>query len=115
MNSYQILTNLDSSFNSYSHDINNFITTPFSGSICYKIHASEVLNSLGLQGISESNIVCVEQQLMVSIPNALYVSGLNPFWKPIINVDEFEEYKVSIYGNALISVSIVIPILSFPR
>ncbi|MEC7813765.1 MAG: gliding motility-associated C-terminal domain-containing protein, partial [Bacteroidota bacterium] len=39
------------------------------------------------------------QQLMVSIPNALYVGGLNANWKPILNIDEVEEYKVSIYNR----------------
>ena len=43
--------------------------------------------------------MCVQQKLIVSIPNALYIGGLNPYWKPIVNIDEFEEYKVSIYNR----------------
>ena len=43
--------------------------------------------------------MCIQQQLMVSIPNALYVGGLNANWKPILNIDEVEEYKVSIYNR----------------
>ena len=43
--------------------------------------------------------MCVQQQIIVSIPNALYIGGLNPYWKPIVNIDEFEEYKVSIYNR----------------
>ena len=37
--------------------------------------------------------------IMVSIPNALYVGGMNANWKPILNIDEVEEYKVSIYNR----------------
>ena len=99
MNSFQNVVNLDSSFNSYLHEINNFITPPFGGEVCYKIKALELLNSCGEQGSSESNEVCIQQQLMVSIPNALYVGGLNANWKPILNIDEVEEYKVSIYNR----------------
>ena len=36
---------------------------------------------------------------MVSIPNELYIGGLNANWKPILNIDEVEEYKVSIYNR----------------
>ena len=99
MSGFQNVANLDSTFNSFLHDINNFITPPFEGEVCYKIKALEVLNSFGDQGISESNEVCIQQQLMVSIPNALYVGGLNANWKPILNIDEVEEYKVSIYNR----------------
>ena len=52
-----------------------------------------------IKGISESTEVCIQQQLMASIPNALYVGGLNANWKPILNIDEVEEYKVSIYNR----------------
>ena len=54
MSSFQNVANLDSTFNSFLHDINNFITPPFEGEVCYKIKALEVLNSFGDQGISES-------------------------------------------------------------
>ena len=46
-----------------------------------------------MKRFSESNEVCIQQQLMVSIPNALYVGGLNANWKPVLNLMKLKNIK----------------------
>ena len=63
------------------------------------IKAKEVLNSFSVESLSESNTVCIQQQPMVSIPNAIYIGGINELWKPVMNLHDFTEYKVSIFNR----------------
>ena len=97
--SFQSIAVVDSTDHNFEHDIGSFIVEPFNGLICYKIKAKEVLNSFNMESLSESNTVCIQQQPMVSIPNAIYIGGINELWKPVMNLHDFTEYKVSIFNR----------------
>ena len=33
------------------------------------------------------------------MPNAIYISGINNTWKPVVNLIDFSDYTVSIYNR----------------
>ena len=88
----------DTSLN-YLHDFTNFLEPLFDGRICYQISAIENQSSLGSSGISTSNIKCLQNEPIVFIPNALDLNGVANYWKPIIKMIDFSNYKVSIYNR----------------
>ena len=88
----------DSSLN-YLHDFTNFLEPLFDGRICYQISAIENQSSFGSSGISTSNIKCLQNEPIVFIPNALDLNGVANYWKPIIKMIDFSDYKVSIYNR----------------
>jgi gliding motility-associated-like protein len=89
----------DSSLN-YLHDFTNFLEPLFDGRICYQISAIENQSSFGLSGISTSNIKCLQNEPIVFIPNALDLNGVVNYWKPIVKMIDFSDYKVSIYNRS---------------
>ena len=54
---------------------------------------------MGFSGISTSNIKCLQNEPIVFIPNALDLNGVVNYWKPIIKMIDFSDYKVSIYNR----------------
>ena len=106
---YEILTsnNLNPTFEllvegtslNYLHDFTNFLEPLFDGRICYQISAIENQSSFGSSGISTSNIKCLQNEPIVFIPNALDLNGVANYWKPIIKMIDFSDYKVSIYNR----------------
>ena len=97
--SFLSLSVLDSNEFNYLHEIESYVIDPFDGQVCYKILASENYNSYGTSDESYSNEICVEQDPLVFIPNALIIGGVNNQWKPIMNLYDFNSYKVSIYNR----------------
>ena len=83
----------------YTDDISNFIGTQTQGKFCYKILAYEQLNSFGIAEISESNEFCANQEPLIFVPNAIFISGINNTWKPVVNLIDFSDYTVSIYNR----------------
>ena len=95
---FQLLIDSDTVLN-YLHDFTNFLEPLFDGNICYQISAIENLSSLGSSGISTSNIKCLQSEPIIFIPNALDLNGVVNYWKPIIKMIDFSDYKVSIYSR----------------
>ena len=93
---FELLIDLDTGLN-YLHDFTNFLEPLFDGKICYQISAIENQSSLGSSGISTSNIKCLQNEPIVFIPNAIDLNGVVNYWKPIIKMIDFSDYKVSIY------------------
>ena len=93
------LSILDSNELNYVHEIESFVVDPFDGQVCYRVLASENYNSFGTSDESFSNEICVEQDPLVFIPNALIIGGVNNQWKPILNLYDFNSFKVSIYNR----------------
>ena len=61
--------------------------------------AFENQNSNGINGISSSNTFCIQNDPLVFIPNAIDLRGSVNYWKPVINIIDFSDYKVSIYNR----------------
>ena len=96
---FQLLTSLDSLEFKYFHDFNNLVSSNFDGRICYQVIAEEFQNSSGNNGESSSNIFCIQNEPLVFVPNAISLSGIENYWKPIINMIDFSEYSVSIFNR----------------
>ena len=90
---------MDSSTNVFSHNFQSTINYPFDGRQCYKVRANEILNDLGNKNQSISNELCVQSNPLIYVPNAINVNGFNNTWKPIINMVDFSEVKISIYNR----------------
>ena len=95
----QFLVSLSNNNFSYSHDFNHLVNYPFDGKLCYKIIANEASNDLGINGQSISNELCIEHSPIVYVPNAINLKGINNKWKPLINLIDYSEYKVSIFNR----------------
>ena len=96
---FQLLASLDSLEFKYFHDFNNLVSFNFDGRICYQVIAEELQNSSGNNGESSSNIFCIQNDPLVFVPNAISLSGIENYWKPIINMIDFSEYSVSIFNR----------------
>ena len=95
----QPLIVLDSFEINHSHDFSNLINPSFDGRLCYKVMAFENQNSNGINGISSSNTFCIQNDPLVFIPNAIDLRGSINYWKPVISMIDFSDYKVSIYNR----------------
>tara|TARA_B100001287_G_scaffold237831_1_gene210994 strand:+ start:21562 stop:23601 length:2040 start_codon:yes stop_codon:yes gene_type:complete len=96
---FQLISTLDSSESSFFHYFENQIAFPFDGKQCYKVIANETINDFGISSQSMSNELCIQHPPLAYVPNALNINGLNNQWKPIINMIDFSEMKVSIYNR----------------
>lgn len=83
----------------YEDDISGLIGTNANGNFCYYIEAIEGVNSFGTNRRSRSNEVCVNQEPLIFVPNALYIDGYNSIWKPVINMIDVESYSLNIYSR----------------
>lgn len=98
-NVFQNLSIVDSSTFSYSEDAENYIGTLSNGLFCYQIIGHENQNSYGFKSSSISNEICISNDPKVYVPNALVISGLNNYWKPVLNLIDFDNYNVQIYNR----------------
>ncbi|MCA1762732.1 MAG: gliding motility-associated C-terminal domain-containing protein [Flavobacteriales bacterium] len=78
----------------YSENVEDFMEDE--GEFCYQIIAVENENSYGVTGISESNTVCLTQDPLVWIPNAIVINGANDVFKPVAGFIDFESYEMEI-------------------
>ncbi len=78
----------------YSENVEDFMEDE--GEFCYQIIAIENENSYGVTGISESNTVCLTQDPLVWIPNAIVINGANDVFKPVAGFIDFESYEMEI-------------------
>ena len=96
---FQSLIVLDSFEINHLHDFSNLINQSFDGRLCYKVMAYETQNINGTNGVSSSNTFCIQNDPLVFIPNAIDLRGAANYWKPVINMIDFSDYKVSIYNR----------------
>lgn len=83
----------------YEDQITNFVGTASDGEFCYYIEAVEQTNSYGVSARSLSNEYCVTQDPLVYVPNAFVIGGVNPIWKPVINLVDYSKYSVKVFGR----------------
>lgn len=96
---FQSLTVLDSFEISHQHDFSDLVNSLFDGRLCYKVMAFESQNSSGVSGVSSSNTHCFQNDPLIFIPNAIDLRGMVNYWKPVINMIDFSDYKVSIFNR----------------
>jgi len=83
----------------FEDNISNLLGTLANGTFCYRIDAIESLNTYGRSEVSSSNEVCVNQEPLVYIPNAMSVTGYNKTWIPVVNLLDYSSYKVNVYNR----------------
>ncbi|MGI8892513.1 MAG: gliding motility-associated C-terminal domain-containing protein, partial [Bacteroidia bacterium] len=67
---------------------------------CYRITALENSgNPFNFKDYSNSNIVCIEIEGNIYIPNAFTPSGLNPVFKPVNSFLPHDSYSFAIYNR----------------
>jgi hypothetical protein len=91
------LAELSGSIRTYVDDVNAFYESE--GQFCYRVEAIENLNSYGFVQTAFSNTVCVSIEPLAYIPNAFTVDGVNPIFKPIISLYDFESYDLQIFSR----------------
>jgi gliding motility-associated-like protein len=70
------------------------------GKFCYYIEAVESPTSpSGIEHVSRSNKICVNQDPVIWIPNAFVVGGHNTTFRPVISFADFETYRMIIFSR----------------
>ena len=82
---------------SYVDDVSDKMDSE--GQFCYRVEAVEEVNSYGFSKTAFSNNVCATLDPIVYIPNAFIVNSVNPTFKPIISLYEFDSYQLQIYDR----------------
>lgn len=95
----QLVATLDSTGKYYEHDVSEI--TPPDGTICYFVEALEGLgNQYGFMEKSYSNVICLEQEPVLYIPNAFVFGGLSENFGPKgIYENMAAEYNFSIWDR----------------
>lgn len=76
-----LLATLDSTQKYYEHDVNEII--PANGTLCYFVEAVEDYgNQYGFKEKSYSNVICLEQEPVLYVPNAYVIGGLSETFGP---------------------------------
>lgn len=94
-----LVASFDSSGNYYEHDVAEI--TPSDGMICYYVEAIEGnSNQYGFMEKSYSNVICLEQEPVLYIPNAFVFGGLSENFGPKgIYENMASEYNFSIWNR----------------
>jgi gliding motility-associated-like protein len=67
---------------------------------CYRITAIENTgNPLNFKDYSNSNIVCIEIESHIYVPNAFTPEGINPIFKPVSSFLSHDNYSFAIYNR----------------
>lgn len=99
-NTYEKLTETDSSTNSYIDNIENLINEK--GIICYKVEVVYSIDTLPLfskKYITTSNEMCISQRPLVHVPNAFRPDGVNKVFKPMIIFGNTTNYILQVFNR----------------
>lgn len=69
------------------------------GEFCYYIRAVENNNSFGFSEESFSNVICVYQEPIIWVPNAMMVGGYNDVFQPVASYVNFQDYYFTIMNR----------------
>lgn len=69
------------------------------GKVCYRVVAKEGANIYNFNEESLSNEACYVFEPIIYIPNAFTPGGLNPIFKPVINLAQFNHFKMTIFDR----------------
>lgn len=91
------IASLSPAIRAYEDPVDSYLNT--NGKFCYRVEAIEQSNSYGFAENSFSNLACAEQEVLIYIPNALYLGGINNEFKPVISYFEYTSYEMIIYDR----------------
>lgn len=91
------IASLSPAIRAFEDPVNNYLNS--NGRFCYRIEAIEQTNSFNFAENSFSNVACAEQEVLIYVPNAVYLGGINNEFKPVISYFEYTSYEMVIYDR----------------
>ena len=94
----EVFTQVPASVLSFEDDVSNMLLSP--GDFCYIIEATDA--SPGPDGsinYALSNTLCLTQEPVIWVPNAMLIGGYNNEFKPVISFADFANYRLDIINR----------------
>ena len=96
--SSEVLTQLPSGVLTFEDDVSNMLLSP--GDFCYIIEATDAnAGPDGAINYALSNKLCLTQEPVIWVPNAMLVGGYNDEFKPVISFADFANYRLDIINR----------------
>jgi len=96
--STEVLTQLPASVLSFEDDVSNMLLSP--GDFCYIIEATDAIPGPdGSINYALSNTLCLTQEPVIWVPNAMLIGGYNNEFKPVISFADFTNYRLDIINR----------------
>jgi gliding motility-associated-like protein len=94
----EVLTQLPSGVLTFEDDVSNMLLSP--GDFCYIIEATDAnAGPDGAINYALSNKLCLTQEPVIWVPNAMLVGGYNDEFKPVISFADFANYRLDIINR----------------
>lgn len=101
----ELIATLPHSVFTWEDDVSNLLESP--GDFCYIVEAMDALpGPSGGINYAFSNEMCLTQEPVVWVPNAILIGGENNIFKPVISFADFTNYRMEIlsrWGDVLFS------------
>jgi len=97
-NATELLTTLPNNVFTWEDNVSALLYSP--GDFCYLIEATDVLpGPAGGINYALSNELCLQQEPVVWIPNAIIVGGANSTFQPVVSFVDFTNYRLEIHNR----------------
>ena len=94
----EVLMQLPASVLSFEDDVSNMLLSP--GDFCYIIEATDANPGPdGSINYALSNTLCLTQEPLIWVPNAMLIGGYNDEFKPVISFADFANYRLDIINR----------------
>lgn len=101
----ELIATLPSSVFTWEDDVSTLLESP--GDFCYIVEAMDAFpGPAGGLNYALSNQMCLTQEPVVWVPNAILIGGENDIFKPVISFADFTNYRMEIlsrWGDVLFS------------
>jgi gliding motility-associated-like protein len=94
------LLTLDGAVFGYEDDVTDLIDTP--GQFCYVIRSEFDASPAPAPGsgwTAWSNVVCLTQDPVVWVPNAIVPTGVNNMFRPVLGFSDIDSYQLVVYSR----------------
>lgn len=97
-NATELLISLPNTVFTWEDDVSSLLFSP--GDFCYIIEATDALpGPAGGINYAFSNELCLTQEPVIWIPNAILVGGVNDVFKPVVSFADFTNYRMEIQNR----------------
>jgi len=104
-NATELLVTLPNTVFTYEDDVSALLFSP--GDFCYLVEAMDALpGPAGGINYAFSNELCLTQEPVIWVPNAILIGGINDNFKPVVSFADFTNYRMEIqnrWGDVLFS------------
>ena len=97
-NATELLTTVPNTVFTWEDDVSTLLYSP--GDFCYLIEATDALpGPVGGINYAFSNELCLQQEPVVWIPNAILIGGVNNIFQPVVSFADFTNYRMEIQNR----------------